>query len=152
MMLVPLEMMVDGLVRTLTDNVMPNLTSRFARGQLFAVIDVLRNLRDRIDERASLLDEESESAAAALARVAAHLSGSAATDVRAALAAVPGAPTANRLSALRAALATTLAAIDTLPADAATPARAAIEQHLAAQTMRDLAVLKPSMVGEISKG
>ena len=151
-MLVPLDTMVDGLVRTLTDNVMPNLTSRFARGQLFAVIDVLRNLRDRIDERASLLDEESASAAAALARVAEHLSGSAATNVTAARTAVPDAPAPDRVTALRAALVTALAAIHTLPADAAAPARAAIEQHLAAQTMRDLAVLKPSMVGEISKG
>jgi hypothetical protein len=151
-MLVPLDTMVDGVVRTLTDNVMPNLTSRFARGQLFAVIDVLRNLRDRIDERASLLDEESESAAAALARVAAHLSGTAATDVRAALAAVPEKSALDRVTALRAALVAALAAIDALPDDAAAPARAAIEQHLAAQTMRDLAVLKPSMVGEISKG
>ena len=34
----------------------------------------------------------------------------------------------------------------------AAPARAAIAEHLAAQTMRDVAVLKPSLLGEISKG
>src|SRR5207244_3858340 len=49
-------------------------------------------------------------------------------------------------------LVTALEAIDALPPEAGGAARAAIAEHLAAQTMRDLAVLKPSLFGEISKG
>jgi hypothetical protein len=150
--LVPIETMIDGLVRTLTERVLPDVPTRFARGQLYAVIDVLRNLRDRVEPRASLLDDESASIAAALDRLVPLLSGSARTALAAAVAGVPASPPAARLDALRAALNSTLDAIDDLPADAAGAARAAIAEHLAAQTMRDLAVLKPSMVGEISKG
>jgi hypothetical protein len=42
--------------------------------------------------------------------------------------------------------------IDALPNDAADRARAPILEHLAAQALRDLAVLKPSLLSEISKG
>jgi len=47
---------------------------------------------------------------------------------------------------------TALEAVDALPDAVAAPARAALAEHLAAQTMREIAVLKPSLLGEISKG
>jgi len=53
-MTIPVETLIDGLARTLTDAVLPDVTSRFARGQLFAVVDVLRNLRDRLEVKAAL--------------------------------------------------------------------------------------------------
>ena len=112
--MIALETLVDGVVRTLTESVLPDVGSRFARGQLYAAIDVLRNLRDRIEPKAALLAAEAESAAAAL------------------VATVP--------------------LLDTVPADAGEAARAALGAHLAAQAMRDLAVLKPSLLAEISKG
>jgi hypothetical protein len=150
--LVPIETMIDGVVRTLTERVLPDVPTRFARGQLYAVIDVLRNLRDRVEPRASLFEDESTSIAAALARVAPLLSAASKRTLDAAVAEVPPAPAAARLAALRSALLMALDALDDLaPADAA-EARAAIAEHLVAQTMRDLAVLKPSLVGEISKG
>jgi hypothetical protein len=150
--LVPIETMIDGVVRTLAERVLPDVPTRFARGQLYAVIDVLRNLRDRVEPRASLFDDESDSIAAALARVIPLLSGSAQTAFEAAVAGVPAAPPAARLAALRATLISALDVVGALPPDAAGAARAAIAEHLAAQAMRDLAVLKPSLVGEISKG
>ena len=152
-MTIPVETLIDGLVRTLTEAVLPDVTSRFARGQLFAVVDVLRNLRDRLEVKAALHEAEAVSAAAALERVATALGADAAAGrVATALAAAPAAPPAARAAALRAALVTALEAIDALPADVAAPARAAIAEHLAAQTMRELAVLKPSLLSEISKG
>jgi hypothetical protein len=42
-----------------------------------------------------------------------------------------------------------LAAVDDATA---APARAALAQHLAAQAMQDLALLKPSLLAEISRG
>src|SRR5881275_3118225 len=114
-MTIPLEALIDGAVRTLTEAVLPDVTSRFARGQLFAVVDVLRNLRDRLEVKAALHEAEAASAAAALERAAAALGREAA---------------AARIAG----------------------ARAAVTEHLAAQTMRDLALLKPSLLGEISKG
>jgi len=144
--------MIDGVVRTLTERVLPDVPTRFARGQLYAVIDVLRNLRDRIEPRGSLLDEESDAIAATLARVVPHLTGASRDRLAAAVADVPGSPRSARLAALRTALVTALEMLDGLPPAATAAARGAIAEHLAAQTMRDLAVLKPSMVGEISKG
>jgi hypothetical protein len=153
-MTIPVEALIDGLIGTLTDAVLPEVTSRFARGQLFAVVDVLRNLRDRIEVKAALYDAEAASAASALERVAAALGGDAAAAARvtSALAAAPAAPPAERVAALRAALVAALEAVDALPDELAAPARTAIAEHLAAQTMRELAVLKPSLLGEISKG
>ena len=152
-MTIPVETLIDGMARTLTDAVLPDVTSRFARGQLFAVVDVLRNLRDRLEVKAALLEAEAASAATALGRACAALGDApAAAPIAEALAAAPASPPAARAAALRAALVTALEAIDTLPEDLAAPARAAVAEHLAAQTMRDLAVLKPSLLGEISKG
>ena len=147
--MIPLETLLDGLVRTLTESVLPDVGSRFARGQLYATIDVLRNLRDRIEPKAALLADEAESAAAALERVAAVLDDRPLHD---ALAAAARAPLDARVVALRAALVDVLARIDALPDERAREARAAVNAHLAAQAMRDLAVVKPSLLSEISKG
>jgi hypothetical protein len=152
-MMLPVETVIDGLVRTLTEGVLPDVTSRFARGQLFAVVDVLRNLRDRLEVKVALHEAEAASAAAALGHAAAALGGNpVAARLAAALAAVPAGPPAERAAALRAVLVTALEAIDALPDAVATSARAALAEHLAAQTMREIAVLKPSLLGEISKG
>jgi hypothetical protein len=67
-MLVPTEQLIDGVIRTLLESVLPDVTTRFARGQLYAAVDVLRNLRDRVEPKAELLEAESTSAAAALER------------------------------------------------------------------------------------
>ena len=147
--MIPLETLLDGLERTLTASVLPDVGSRFARGQLYAVVDVLRNLRDRIEPKAELLAAEAESAAVALERAAAVLD---AQPLREALAAAAGVPLATRVVALRAALVDALGRIDALPDDRAREARAAVNAHLAAQAMRDLAVVKPSLLSEISKG
>ena len=148
-MLVPIEMLIDGVVRTLVEAVLPDVSSRFARGQLYAAVDVLRNLRDRVDAKTALLEAEATSAAVALERVVATTR---APRVAEALAAAPEAPLAERVVALRAALVTALEVIDALAPDAAESARAAVAEHLAAQTLRDLMVLKPSLLMEISKG
>jgi hypothetical protein len=154
-MRVPVETLIDGLVRTLTEAVLPDVTTRFARGQLYAVVDVLRNLRDRIEVRAALAEAESASAAEALARAARALrdggAETAAARLEEAVARAPEAPRA-RAEALRTALVIALELTDELPPVLADAARIPLREHLAAQTLRDLAVLKQSMLAEISRG
>lgn len=150
------ETLVDGVLRALQESVLPEVQTRFARGQLYAAIDILRNLRDRVEEKAELAAAEAESAAAALARAEEGLRAAGAAEAAARVAslraAAPASPPAERAAGLRAALVATLTLLDAEPAPRAAAARAALGAHLAAQVMRDLAVLKPSLLAEISKG
>ena len=153
-MLLAIETLIDDLVRTLTEAVAPEVRTRYARGQLWTAIDVLRNLRDRIEAKASLAADEAADAEATLGRVVELLraagAGAAAERVAGAAEAAPASPPSSRAAALRAALVTAIDTLDALPAATAAPARAAIEQHLTSQAFRDVSVLKPSLLAEIS--
>jgi hypothetical protein len=148
-MLLPPEALIDGAVRTLVDAVLPDVATRFARGQLYAVVDVLRNLRDRVEERAALLEAEAVSGVAALERTVAALRAAGAADAAARVAStlggVPAASPLERAAAVREAL---VVALEATPPEA----RAALDAHLADQALRDVMVLKPSLLNEISKG
>jgi len=155
-MLIPPEALIDGCMRTLIEAVLPDVSSRFARGQLYAVADVLQNLRDRIEPKRAPLEEEARSAGEALARVAAVLGEAGRADlaaaVRDAAAAAPEAPPAERAEALERAVVEAFAQISALPAERAEPARRALAAHLAQQALREVALLKASLLTEISKG
>lgn len=146
-----IEALLDGVMQTLRDAVLPAVQERFARGQLFAVLDVLQNLRDRVEPKVALDEAEAASAHGALARALDAL-GSAGDSLAGALAAVPAAPPAARATALRAVMGRAFALLDDLPEDLAAPARRVLAEHLAVQAMRDVAMLKPSLLEEISKG
>jgi hypothetical protein len=49
-----IETLLDGVMQTLREAVLPAVQERFARGQLFAVLDVLQNLRDRVEPKVAL--------------------------------------------------------------------------------------------------
>src|SRR4029453_19354303 len=147
-----IQRLLNGGMRTLREAVLPSVEGRFARGQLFAVLDVLQNLRDRVEPRADLDDAEAASAETALRAVVATLGRDEAAPLVAPLAGAPAAPPAAGAAARRAALVRALAVLDDLPEATTAPARAALAQHLAAQAMRDVATLKPSLLEEISKG
>lgn len=158
-MLIAPDSLLDGCVRTLLEAVLPDVGSRFARGQVYAVVDVLRNLQGRLEEKADVLEAEASSAAGALERAVAALrttrSGDAsrlADRVAARAAEGQAGPPAARAAALRAAVGEALAALHALPDDDAAAARAALGAHVAAQAVRDVMLLKPSLLAEISKG
>jgi hypothetical protein len=153
-MWIPVERLIDGVVQTLTDAVLPDLATPFARGQLYAAVDVLRNLRDRVEPRADLAAAEADSALAALERSAAALPAAAplARRLTDAFWAAPTLPPAARATHLRALLVEALTALAALPEAEARSARAPLLEHLGAQAMREVAVLKPSMLNEISRG
>ena len=146
------ETLLDGVMRTLREAVLPAVGERFARGQLFAVLDVLQNLRDRVEPKAELAEVEAASATAALERAAQALPAPDGPELARALAEIPVGPPAARAAALRAILVRAYEMLDGLPDERGAAARSALAEHLAAQTMRDVAVLKPSLLEEISKG
>jgi hypothetical protein len=154
-MWIPVERLIDGVVETLTDAVLPDLATPFARGQLYAAVDVLKNLRDRVEPRADLAAAEADSALAALERCPAALpsaSRALAERLTATFGTASTMPPAARATELRALLVETLTALAALPDDEARGARAPLLEHVGAQAMREVAVLKPSMLSEISRG
>lgn len=152
-MLIPIERLIDGCLQTLREEVLPEVASRAVRGRVWAVLDVLHNLRDRIEEKAVPAATEADSAYEALARLAAaRRAGSdpeGAMLLERALSTAPSEPPLARAAALRAALAEAIAA---RPLGLSGPEREAVRAHLAAQALRDVMLLKPSLLSEISKG
>ena len=146
------ETLLDGVMRTLREAVLPAVGERFGRGQLFAVLDVLQNLRDRVEPKAELAEVEAASATAALERAAQALPAPDGPALARALADAPTGPAVDRAAALRAILVRAYEMLEGLPDERGAAARSALAEHLAAQTMRDVAVLKPSLLEEISKG
>jgi hypothetical protein len=155
-MLISPQSLIDGAMRTLREAVLPDVPSRFARGQLYCVLDVLNNLRDRIEEKAQPFVEESESANAALERVISALVAggregetSPLREMRSNAATL--AP-AERASMLCAALVRAVEILDGVPEAELPDAREALRGHFVTQALRDVVPLKPSLLSEISKG
>jgi hypothetical protein len=151
--LIPLERLIDGCLQTLREEVLPEVGSRAVRGRVWAVLDVLNNLRDRIEEKRAPAETEAQSAQEALLRLAGALRAgadpAAAAELERAVAAAPAGPPAARAAALRELLAGAIAARAGGLGEAE---REALRTHLATQSLRDLALLKPSLLAEISKG
>jgi len=154
-MAIATERLIDGCLETLREDVLASVGSAFARGQVWAVMDILQNLRDRVEVKHSFAVEEADSAQVALERVAAVLRGDGredeARELESLLAAAAEAP-GPRVVALRAALVHALGALHAQPGGLSEAGREALASHLTPQTVRDIAVLKPSLLSEISKG
>ena len=150
------QTLLEGVVRSLHDQVLPHLESRTARGQLWAAIDVLRNLGGRIEPAVAALEEEARSAANSLGMLALQLrdagEAASAAEIERQLAEAPAEPANARSEALRAALVDAFARLDALPVERADALRPILGGHLAAQAVRDLARLQPSLLEEISRG
>jgi hypothetical protein len=151
--LIPIERLIDGCMQTLREEVLPEVASRAVRGRVWAVLDVLNNLRDRIEEKLAPAASEADSAHTSLSRLAAarRAGGDAegAAALESALLAAPSEPPTQRAAALRRALADAIAA---RPEGVSEPEREALRAHLSAQALRDVMLLKPSLLSEISKG
>jgi hypothetical protein len=150
------EVLLQGCVRTLLEAVLPDVSSRFARGQLYAVADVLRNLEARVEEKGALFAAEAASARGALGRArdalgADPLAGEIARDLAESEVLAPR-EAAERLRAGLVAALETLHARPDGESDPARVARSALGAHVAAQALRDVSLLKPSLLREISKG
>lgn len=148
--------LLDGVVRALQEQVLPHLESRTARGQLWAAIDVLRNLAGRIEASVAAFEEEARSAEAALHALAreARAAGVARlpAEIEAGVAALPAAPAGDRVAALRALLRDVFERLDALPPAQGDALRPLLGGHLAAQAVRDVLRLQGSLLEEISRG
>jgi len=153
---IPVETLLNGVARALIEQVLPHVSSRSARGQLYAAVDVLRNAARRLEWAAAPLVVEAESAEAALRSAAARLreAGEAARAgrIEARLEEWPAGPVAARAEAAREALAHAFAELESVPPALGDAIRPILGGHLAAQAVRALALLQPSLLEEISRG
>jgi len=153
---IPVETLLNGVSRTLLEQVLPHVGSRPARGQLYAAIDVLRNAARRLDWASAPFETEVQSAAVALRSAAARLreAGAEALAARidASVAAWPSAPISARAGAAQAELARVFEELEALPRELADAVRPILGGHLAAQAVRALTLLQPSLLEEISRG
>jgi hypothetical protein len=151
-----IEQLMDGALATLRDEVLPNLESARARGRLYCVLDLLGNLRDRIGFRESMFLDETRSATEAIEsfRVA-LIDRGLVSEARGVEAAVTATATAvspqERTEAMRAIVTRCIR----IAADAAVGDRALfapLEKHLCDQAIRDVILLKPTQLNELSRG
>ncbi len=145
------QALIAGVVRALQEQVLPQLASRTARGQLWAAIDVLRNLSARIEPARAPLEEEAQSAENALRSLAAQAPEPLAAEIATRLAAQSADPAA-RVAALRALLRDVFERLDALEPARADALRPLLGGHLAGQVIRDLSRFQGSLLDEISKG
>jgi hypothetical protein len=155
-MRIPVERLLAAVSTTLLEQVLPHVESRAARGQLYAAVDVLRNLERRLEWTRGPIEAETASIEAALRGAAEQLraAGEAALAARLAdpIAGWPAAPE-ERVEAARAALGAAFAALAEAPPAAADAARPLLGGHLAAQSIRDIVPLaQGSLLEEISRG
>lgn len=141
------DRLLAGIAETLEQAVLPELGSGFARGQLYAVLEVLGGLQGQLQWGGMLLENE----AAALADLLAGLSGSVPGELGERVRAYPAlaaAPLAERLHEGRALV---CALVDAGLADEG-EARAALDAFLANDTIFKAMALRPSRLAEISAG
>lgn len=156
-MRVSVERLLEGVTQTLLEHVLPQLNDRVARGQLYAAIEVLRNLERRADWAEAPLVEEAASAESALRAAAERLralqEAALATRIEEHVTSWPAAPMAERVRASRTTLCAVFAWLDETPTAAAAAAQLPLGAHLAAQAVRDISRLAPgSLLEEVSRG
>lgn len=153
-----LARILDGMITTLRNEIIPRLDDEFARGQAFGAVDLLNNLKPRIDWLVTPLFDEVRDQRALLAQLAEILrdAGAPLPDVSGALEA--GTP-AHALEALRNDLDTRICALidwlarerAALPPATVAAAEAAFKQHMQAQLKREMSLTPKPLFAEIAR-
>ncbi|MFN2427881.1 MAG: hypothetical protein ABR587_15700 [Candidatus Binatia bacterium] len=141
------DRILDGLARTLEEAVLPALESGFARGQLFAVLEVLGGLEGQLEWGGMLLENEAGALAGLIELAGATTGGELGERLRS-HASAANAPLAERLNEGRALV---CALIEAGHADEE-PIASAIDTWLANDTIFKAMALRPGRLGEISQG
>ena len=153
--LIPIERLIDGCMQTLREEVLPEVG--FARGARAGVGGARRaeqlarpHRREAGAGRRPKPIRRTTRSAAAAARRSGRRRGEGAAALESALLAAPSEPPAARAAALREALADAIARAT--GGRRARPSARPCARTSAAQALRDVMLLKPSLLSEISKG
>jgi hypothetical protein len=141
------ERILEGLARTLEQAVLPAIGGGFARGQLFAVLEVLGALQGQVVWGGMLLENEAASLDGLIEEAKAITKGPLGERLRA-YASLAGAPLADRLGEGRALV---CALIEEGHADEGS-LRASVDSFLANDAIFKAMALRPGRLAEISQG
>lgn len=141
------DRILDGIARTLEDVVLPALGSGFARGQLYAVLEVVGSLQGQVQWGGMLLENEATMLTSLIDETAAVAGGELGESLRG-YATLSGAPLSDRLREGR-----TLVCklIESGFADSGAAADA-VRTYLANDTIFKAMALRPGRLAEISQG
>lgn len=157
MQAISVEMMVPRIIRTLEEDIIPNLTDPFLRGEAFAILGMLSNLAARIEERCDVIEPENQGIRAILRKILEE-AGHASMDEGLRRTLEEALAVEGRLGEANIRLKEALVqVIRALPRWGLAPEKEAaltamIHQHLRNQLNRDLALRQPTRIGRISKG
>lgn len=148
---VALERLLEGIIATLRNDVIPHVGDAYARGQAVGVIDLLNNIGPRIEwARAPLIEAVTEKAAL-LAAVAPLLPGMAAPGEAVAVERLSSAELAAERDRLDAAIGDALA-IAHAAGEAGREALTAIVRHLHDEQARAMKTTRKPLFAEIASG
>lgn len=146
-----LDRLFAGLIASLRDEIIPRLDDEFARGQAYAAMDLLNNLRPRIDWAVGPLAEQISAQLATAQRIAALAPEHALPE---ALQAAPQPATGEALRRYRDALDEHLCRVlDSLPQAPAAQrdaVQAVLTQYMKEQVRREVSLAAKPLFGEIA--
>ena len=145
--MIELDRILDGVVRTLEEAVLPALGSGFARGQLYAVLDVITSLQGQVSWGGMLLENEATALAALIGEAASCTGGELGDRLRS----YAALSTASLADQLREGRALVCALIEEGHADEGALA-AAIDGYLVNDTISKAMALSPGRLVEVSQG
>jgi hypothetical protein len=154
-----LERLFDGMIDVLHTRVIPRIQDEFARGQAYGALDMLRNLKPRVEWAVGPLQEDVTAELAVSERIAALLAGSQAPSLPAACRETPG-TTAGELERTRDRIDEHLCAVlrwisehrDAIAVDRAAEVETAIRDQQRPRLKREVKLTAPPLFGEISRG
>lgn len=142
------DRILEGLLHTLEQSVLPSVAGGFARGQLQAVLEVLGNLQGQLRWGGMLLDQEAAALDEVLGLAASTMQGDLGVRCAAWRGSAAGPLDDARMHEGRALL---CALLDAGHADAG-PLAAAVDAWLANDAIFKAMALRPSRLAEISQG
>jgi hypothetical protein len=155
-----LERILEGIMSSLTTEIVPRVDDAFARGQALAIVDLLRNIGPRLEWSHAILWQQIEAQEAAMRRVAELCSGLAAKPPAALPRSFGEHPTANELLSRRDDLSAVITAaliwLDSerrqLPAASRDEIEKILRSYMHEQLQRDMSLTAMPLFKEISKG
>ncbi len=156
-----LERILDGIMNSLTTEIVPRVDDAFARGQALAIVDLLRNLGPRLEWSHAILWRQIEAQETALRRVAELCAGQSLRPPPFAPRDFAGEhPSASELVSRKDDLDGTISATliwlnserSRLPAATAGEIEATLRRYMHEQLQRDMSLTAMPLFKEISKG